>query len=441
MYYAGAYVRDLLRRKKSPNQTVDILIRGISFDDLVNKLRSYGLVVEADRRMGRLRIRNHVSIQIDLPKKEGEYNPNFALKDDARERIFTVNAMYLPMSTKRKRGVVVDMFNGNHCIKDKKVQTVGKAEKLIKQDPSVIAEAFILASELGYKLDGNLFHAIKVHCKKINEVSSFLLRKMVVTVVMSQKPSKYIKMLHDTGVLAEVLPELDLCYGVKQNVKYHKYDVFTHCVMACDAAEPDLLIRLGALLHDIGKVQSRHEIIKDGKPAVTFYNHEVIGFKLAKRLLRRLGFNEEKVVMPVSKLVRRHMYNYDPIKWTDAAVRRFIRKMEITEEDLKTLDTFPVFLVRKADRAASGNDLSEISPRQKAFEERIKTLYSQMHEFTIADLDIDGSALMSEFKLREGPTIGHILNHLLSLVVENQIPNDKEALVEEASKYLSNALK
>jgi poly(A) polymerase/tRNA nucleotidyltransferase (CCA-adding enzyme) len=100
-----------------------------------------------------------------------------------------------------------------------------------------------------------------------------------------------------------------------------------------------------------------------------------------------------------------------------------------------------LFLLRKADRAGSGVDLSEVSPRQKAFQAHIKKVYEKSRALSVRDLDIDGSTIMEKFYLKPGPTVGHVLNHLLSLVIEDQSLNKRDRLVEEASRYLSEALK
>jgi len=143
----------------------------------------------------------------------------------------------------------------------------------------------------------------------------------------------------------------------------------------------------------------------------------------------------------VSDLVYNHMYNYEPALWTEAAVRRFIKKAHISAADLEDLDNLPLFLVRKADRAANGLGLSEVSSRQRSFQTRIKQVYTRSKALHVTDLDIDGNSIMAHFKLGPGPTVGHILNYLLSVVIEDQSLNTKKKLIGEASKYLSKALK
>jgi poly(A) polymerase/tRNA nucleotidyltransferase (CCA-adding enzyme) len=198
---------------------------------------------------------------------------------------------------------------------------------------------------------------------------------------------------------------------------------------------------VAALFHDVGKPQTREEKVnRNGNVKVTFYNHEVVSSKLAKRILKRLGF-ENRIVSEVTDLIYLHMYNYEPEEWTEAAVRRFIRKAKITNRQLKDLPNLPIFLLRRADRMANGHSLKAISYRQRLFEKRIEEVYNRSKVLDIKDLSIDGSTIMGKFNLKPGPTIGHILNYLLSIVIEDQKMNTEESLINATSDYLSKALK
>jgi tRNA nucleotidyltransferase (CCA-adding enzyme) len=352
--------------------------------------------------------------------------------------MFTVNAIYIPVSSKKK--TVVDLYNGRGSIKHRKIKTVRPPAAAIKRDPLIMLKAISLSAEIHYKIDNNLFYAIKAHSELLRKVPKESIRHELFKILLSHKPSTYLKIMEKCHLLHIVIPELSACYGVKQNSKYHKYDVFSHCLIACDNTPPNLVLRLAALLHDVGKVSTREEIVKDGQAKITFYNHEVAGARIAKKVLRRLKFPDE-IIDQVSFLIYSHMYNYEPEIWTDAAVRRFIKKVGITENDLEHLEDLPIFLIRKADRASYGREMKEVSVRQKMFEDRIRSVYNKSKALRISDLEIDGSLLMEYFSLQPGPTIGNILNHLLNMVIEDQSLNDKDRLIEEASKYLSNALK
>lgn len=437
VYYAGEYARDVLRRKKSGK--VEIVIRGVPLAQVFQCVKRHFRNIHIARNKGSFSfIDDHSEVTIQLPKKASKRNHTYTLRDDSRGRGFTINAMYLPV-TSRKGSNVIDFYRGRSCIKGRKIKTIGKADTAVKKNPLLMMQALSLSSKLSYRIDNNLFYAIKANSELIKKVPIEKVRDEFIEIILGRKPSRYLKIMHDSHLMNHIIPELSICAGIAQNKKYHKYDVFNHCLAACDNTDPDMILRLAGLLHDIGKAPTREEVTKNGKRKVTFYNHEVVGSKIAKKILRRLKFDKD-VIHSVSELVYGHMYNYEPTVWTDAAVRRFIKKSHLTGMDLEKIHQLPLFLIRKADRAANGLGLSEISPRQYDFENRIKQIYAKSNVLSIIDLDIDGSTIMETFNLKPGPTVGHVLNYLLSLVIENQGMNTKKRLVEEASKYLSEAL-
>lgn len=438
VYYAGEYVRDLIRRKRS--NKVEIVVKNIQLLNIVKYIRRYTKNLKIRKLKECISFSDdNLDVTIRNPQKGDRYSPYHTLKEDARERVFTIDSMYLPIHSKGRKGTI-DVYHGRNDIRERKIKTVIKADSAIKRNPEIMTNSLALAAELNYRMDTNLFYAIKSNHRLIEGVSIQKIRDDFVEILMSSRPSRYLRIMHKSGLMHVIIPELSVCDGVTQNKKYHKYDVFTHSITACDSTEPNLKLRLAALFHDIGKPQAREEIVKDGQPRVTFYNHEVVGSKTARRILRRLKFGKE-MAANVSNLIYNHMYNYEPGKWSNAAVRRFITKAHIVPNDLEDLENLPVFLLRKADRAANGLNLSEISPRQKSFEKRIRYVYDKSQALHIGDLDIDGGVLMEEFKLTAGPTVGHILKYLLSVVIEDQSVNHQDILIEEASKYLSNALK
>jgi len=440
VYYAGTFVRDIIRRK-SPKR-MEVVIRNLQLGDLIDYFEKYGTILYVNRR-GYFVFHprnNHSEIKISLPKRHNRYSPYFTLFNDASSRDFTVNAMFLPITSRVKKNII-DYFGGLGDLRNRKIRTVRNAKQVVRRYPLYMLKAVALAAELNYKIDSNLFYAIKSRYSFASKISKTDVRDQLTKILMSNRPSKYFKILYNLNLLNIVLPELALCTGVTQNEKYHKYDVFSHCVYACDNIKADLVLRLSALLHDIGKPQTREEITNSkGETKITFYNHEVMGAKLAKRILRRLKFDPE-VIAEVTSLTYLHMYNFEPEEWTDAAIRRFIRKAEITAEDLGDLPNFPIFLLRRADRLANGHSLKAISYRQRIFEERIKEIYVKSKALDINDLAIDGNVIMNKFNLKAGPTIGHILNYLLSIVIEDQKMNTEETLIDATSSYLSKALK
>lgn len=435
VYYVGGYVRDMIRRKKPNN--INILIRNYAIKDIVKYLKKYGSVKKVNLSHCDIIFScGGQTINISIPRSGKKKGPFFSLKEDAKSRDFTINALYLPINNKAKNNII-DFYNGVEDIKNKTLKAVNGIKSMLYADPIRGLRVVSFSALLNYKIDPNLYHGVKISAKLLEHATVDEKREELIKILLSRKPSTYIRLLYKLGLLYFIIPELHDCYGIEQNKKYHKHDIFTHSILACDNTSPDIVLRLAALLHDIGKLQTRKEY-SNGK--VTFYSHEVISAKLAKRILKRLNFSTD-ITNEVAELAYLHMYNYEPDKWTDAAVRRFIKKAKIQREDLDKLDVFPLFLVRRADRLANGYTHKEVSFRQELFQKRILEIFEQSLVLTINDLDISGNEIMEKFNLKEGPTVGHILNYLLSLVIEDQKLNSKEMLIEEASKYLSAALK
>ncbi|HDP79346.1 MAG TPA: HD domain-containing protein, partial [Spirochaetes bacterium] len=216
-----------------------------------------------------------------------------------------------------------------------------------------------------------------------------------------------------------VLPELAAGYGCMQN-RFHLYDIYYHSIYSCDAApREEPLLRLAALLHDLGKVPTRREGA-DGD--YTFYNHEIVGAKMARKIMRRLKFSNEDIVK-VGNLVSNHMFHYTE-EWTDGAVRRFMRKV-----GMENLDD--LVMLRIADRR--GNGMRNGMPRPiKVLKRRIDGIIEAENAITVRDLDIDGHVIMDEFSVPPGPIIGAILNELLEMVLDRPEMNTRETLLEQA---------
>jgi len=439
IYYSGACARDIVRRKK-PNE-YRFLVRNLALISIYKYLTRHFNEVRISKKQGVVIVTdNGIKGFFELPRdSSGKISPHISLQEDVQTRVFTIHGLYIPITSSYN---ILDLTDAKTAIKQKTVSTINDPVPTIIKDAVVMIEAVGLAAELNYKLDKLLLHAIISNSKTldINNDTVNRIREAFNRIVLSRKSSKYFVMLVKSGLIYSILPELAMCLGVKQNPKYHKYDVFTHCILACEYAVPDLKIKLAALLHDIGKAYTQAEMVKNGELRITFYNHEVKGKLIARKFMRKLRY-DPKLIKEVCDLVYNHMYNYDPKKWKDSAIRRFIKKTNIKEKDLKNLENFPLFLLRRADRLANGGNLTEVSHRQELFEERIIEVYKKSKALSVKDLDINGEDIIKHFNLQPGPTIGHILNYLLSLVIEDQNINKKDYLLNEAKNYLSNVLR
>jgi tRNA nucleotidyltransferase (CCA-adding enzyme) len=232
--------------------------------------------------------------------------------------------------------------------------------------------------------------------------------------------------MKDHGLLAITAPEMLESVGCEQN-KYHAFDVWGHAMSCLDAspqqAAPEL--RVAALLHDVGKPRSR--AFSEKTNDYTFYEHERIGAEMVEPLLSRLRFSNEERQRIVA-LVRHHLICYDA-SWSDAAVRRWIRR--VTPELVPEL-----YLLNEADVRGKGRDASADLTALSALKAHVERILTAGAAFSIKDLAIDGRVLMQELGMKPGPDLGRILKALLDEVVDDPAKNQREALLERAKALL-----
>ncbi len=439
VYLVGGFVRDFLRGVE--NDDVDIVIRNYRYGQIIEFLRKRNVSVKKVYLQDGTYILlakttgDSRPAQISLPKRglKMKTDPNNTLRQDAVQRDLRVNAMYLPINFKSREDVI-DLVGGESDIKNRILRSVGSPDKRIKQSPVRMLRVISLAARTGYNIDPELGNSIKRSSKLLKKVPVENVREEFNKVLLSHRPSKYLKIMRKLDVLSVVLPEIDRCYGITQEKKYHKHDVFHHCAYTCDFIEPDIILRLSALLHDVGKSQARR--IK--KRRITFHRHEVYSANITKSLLSRLKYKNE-IIGAVVGLVRHHMYYYDA-SWTDLAIKRFIKKANINDSNIDDLDNLPLFKLRAAERLGNGFKVIAVPKLQRTFQERVETVYRRMNVRSVKDLTVSGDILINTFNLKQGPVVGEILNYLLSRVEESDEHNcnNKRTLLRWALNYIEN---
>jgi tRNA nucleotidyltransferase (CCA-adding enzyme) len=232
----------------------------------------------------------------------------------------------------------------------------------------------------------------------------------------ARQPSRGLAWMLRTGLLDRMMPELTESLGVTQN-RHHRYDVLTHAFFACDHAPRERpLVRLAALLHDVAKPRTR--AFRDDGEAM-FHGHDRLGADLVRRLLARLRFSAAEIRI-VADLVQHHMFQYER-GWTDAAVRRFIRR--VGEERLQDL-----FALRVADAAASGRDLATGSALAE-LRSRCAVLLADSEHGYPRRLAIDGRDVMSALCIEPGPRVGEVLARLDEVVLADPDRNTRASLL------------
>jgi putative nucleotidyltransferase with HDIG domain len=241
----------------------------------------------------------------------------------------------------------------------------------------------------------------------------------------ANRPSIGLELLRETGVLAYIWPELLEGVGVEQN-EWHAHDVWCHNIVTLDASLPgDLVLRLAALLHDVGKPRT--------KEGPHFYRHELVGAEMAREMLERFRFSNE-VVDATVHLVRQHMYVADP-DMKDATVRRFVRRIGPTALERQ-------FALRMADVAGSG--LPKRDDRNERFAERVRAEVERAPAFSIADLNLRGDDVV-EALVRRGAAqpgfhgderVGEALRWLFEQVTDEPERNERETLLMLLDEHL-----
>lgn len=342
-----------------------------------------------------------------------------SLEEDVKRRDFTINGLAYNVLN----GEVIDLVCGMEDLKSGLIRTIGNPRERFAEDGLRTYRACRFAAKLGFTIEEETFAAISQSLAVSAKVSAERVRDELMKMMETEKPSVGIEYMKDSGLLMLCLPELAQCVGVEQN-KYHLYDIYYHSIYSCDAVPREYpLIRFAALLHDVGKVPTRNTG-SDGD--YTFYNHEVVGARMVKRIMKRLKFSSEDAAA-VLNMVSHHMFHYTS-EWTDGAVRRFMRKVGL--ENLEHL-----FILRRADREGNGMRGGLPAPIRE-LKRRIEKVIEDENAITVKDLDINGYVVMEEFGIQPGPMVGKILNHLLELVLDDPEINKREILLEKAKEFV-----
>ncbi|HEY9053911.1 MAG TPA: HD domain-containing protein [Rectinemataceae bacterium] len=339
---------------------------------------------------------------------------------DLSRRDFTMNAMALDPLT----GERFDPFGGMDDIKNGLVRSVGPALIRFGEDGLRPLRAIRFACQLGFEIEAETLAAIGPSLGVFRKVSAERVRDEFMKILLSPDPFRGLKLLERTGLLHEILPELESCKGFEQKGN-HRFDVLEHLFWAVATAPPEIVVRLAALLHDSGKPESA-SFDEDGIPS--FHGHERISAKKAQSALKRLKFPNETIV-ETAHLIELHMFHYTP-EWTDAAVRRFIARAG--KDNLEKL-----FALRTADTAAIFGRPPD-PEGNKELEKRIRGVIERDEALGLEDLAVGGEEL-ARIGVPKGPLMGRILRDLLETVMDDPSQNEPGRLLRIARALLDKA--
>ena len=359
----------------------------------------------------------------DSRKPEVEYGKE--ILGDLARRDFTVNSMALELTGQEPE--FIDPFNGLADLAKKVLRTPGKPNDSFNDDPLRMMRAARFASQLDFEIDTDVVSSIKDLSSRIAIVSAERVRDELTKILMSPNPRKGITILVDTGLAEIFIPEIPKL-RLEVDEHHHHKDVYEHSITVLEQAimqearlgGANLVIRLAALLHDIGKPKTRSFIDGGG---VSFHHHEVVGARLVKKRLQELRFDSH-TVEAVETLTALHLrfHGYGDGEWSDSAVRRYVR-------DAGELLTHLHVLTRADCTTRNKAKATRLSGVYDSLEARIEILMEQ-EELSKIRPDLDGAQVMALLNLKPSREVGAAMNFLMELRLDQGQIGEEKATVE-----------
>lgn len=416
IYVVGGYVRDQLLKRKAATIGIDF-----ATDATPEQMLKLFPKAKYENKFGTVVIPQgkHNYVEVTCFRSEKGYSDRRhpdkvtwgkTIEEDLKRRDFTVNALAYDGRQ------LIDLFAGRADLTNKVIRAIGNPNTRFKEDALRLMRAIRLSSELGFTIAPTTHEAIKKNCHLLKQISWERIRDELLKILASPSAADGVMLLKNTGLLAVFLPELLTAFTIDQisPKRHHLDDVGTHLLKSLEeCVNPDPIVRLACLLHDIGKIKTR-AVTKFG--VVTFYNHEIVGTEMAYEIGTRLKLSKKQLTK-LTKLVRYHQFTVTELQ-TDNAIRRFIRN--VGQENLQDIVD-----LRIADRIGSGAKPS--SWRTELFLKRLEAV--QHKPFSVVDLKINGYDVMQTLKIKPGPKVGEILETVFQQVAANKLKNDRQTLL------------
>ena len=365
--------------------------------------------------------------------RKPEVNFGDSIEGDLFRRDFTVNAMAIELTTQTPE--FIDPHNGVTDLLKKVLRTPGTPELSFSDDPLRMLRAARFAAQLNFTISDDVMSAMKEMADRLSIISAERIRDEFIKIVMSDNPRLGITILVDTGLCEKFLPEIPKL-RLEIDEHHHHKDVYEHTLTVVEQSialeerlgGPNLVARLAALMHDVGKPKTRALIPGGG---VSFHHHEVVGSRMTKERLKKLRFDHD-VVEDVSQLVFLHLrfHGYGDGAWTDSAVRRYVR-------DAGELLTHLHVLTRADCTTRNKKKAENLATHYNGLEERITQLMEQEELLKIRP-DLDGHAIMKLLGIPAGPKIGKAYDYLLELRLEHGPLGEERAEAELRKWWAEN---
>lgn len=438
IYLVGGCVRDLLLKKKitdwdlTTNATPDQMLT--LFPDAYYN-NTYGTVsIKTETQES-----EHTGVvEVTTFRTEQGYSDNRrpdtvqwgkTIEEDLERRDFTINAMALKIDSEGTQLTtgIIDPYKGQDDLEKRLIRAVGDPQLRFQEDALRLMRAIRFAAQIGFTIEEKTLQAITQNAELLKHIAKERVRDEVLKVLASDFAYEGSMLLKNTNLLEHILPEL--LEGINMSQvrpgRHHTTDVFTHNMLSLKyCASNDPIVRFATLIHDVGKPRVATQ---DENGHIIFYNHEIMGAKMAHEICERLRFSK-KDRQKIVTLVRWHMFTVDE-HITDAAIRRFIRRVGV--ENVKDMMD-----LRIGDRLGGGTQTAE-SWRLKLFKKRVEEQLGPK-PFSINDLAIDGNDVMQELKIKPSRKVGEILQKLFLEVEEDLSRNTKDYLLQRITEIASS---
>ena len=443
-YVVGGYVRDIFLERPSNDIDVVVVGSGIAVAQALKKELGRKAYLSVFKNFGTAQVKIRGEKQEARGEKQEEIEVEFVgarkesyshdsrkpvvedgtLEDDQCRRDFTINALAICLNHDRF-GELVDPFDGIYDLEDGLIRTPLDPDITFSDDPLRMLRCVRFATQLRFDIEQETKEALRRNAQRLKIISGERIAEELNKILLAAHPSIGLLELHDSGLLQLILPELSALDIVEtrngrahKNNFYHTLEVLEN---VCKTDQSQLWLRWAALLHDIGKTKSKRW---DNQQGWTFHNHNFIGAKMVPEIFRRLKLPLDAKMKYVQKLVDLHMR---PIviadeEVTDSAVRRLMNDAGDDIDDL--------MLLCEAD-ITSKNEV-----RKKRFLENFRIVREKLTDLKEKDYKrllqpvIDGNEIMEIFHLQPSPAVGTLKQYLKDAVLDNQVPNEREPLME-----------